>query len=161
VVKIEGTPRAQTHPTRNDRWNEEFEISIDKANEVEIALYDRQGNDYPIPIGLLWLRVSDISEALRRRRVGNETGQGWMTAATMPSDGVNTVTPSISSDYNSLVPGGYGAPGGTNNATAYGPADGIDAWFAVEPVGAIALHLDFCECSMQSGGSTLTIAALQ
>ncbi|KZP01332.1 hypothetical protein CALVIDRAFT_532947 [Calocera viscosa TUFC12733] len=145
VVKIEGTPRAQTHPSRhpNDRWNEEFEISIDKANEVEIAVYDRQGNDYPIPIGLLWLRVSDISEALRRRRVGNETGQGWVTAATMPHDGSNTVTPSLSSDYNSPLPGNYGGQPAGSDATAYGPADGIDAWFAVEPVGAIALHLDF------------------
>ena len=54
------------------RWNEEFNISVDKANEIEIAIYDKV-NDQNIPVGLMWLRISDIAEAIRRRRVEQES----------------------------------------------------------------------------------------
>ncbi|KAF8895268.1 kinase-like domain-containing protein [Infundibulicybe gibba] len=113
-LKVEGTQLARSHPSRTDRWNEDFEITVDKANEVEIVLSDKQVSEpHAIPIGLLWIRINDLVDALRRQKVGMETGQ----------------------DHG----------GATGGAMGFGPAtaDGIDAWFAVEPAGAIALHLNF------------------
>jgi classical protein kinase C/novel protein kinase C epsilon type len=144
VIKIEGNERAVSHPSRNDRWHEDFDIVIDKANEVEFTIYDTQTGGDPAPIGMLWLRINDIVEALRRQKVGMD-GQGgapagWVTAETATS-----------------MRGGYPA-GGNADATlaqnkievpvAFGGHDGkssegIDGWFAVEPAGALSLHLDF------------------
>ena len=84
-LKVEGTQRGRTHPSRTDRWNEEFEITVDKANEVELAVYDKQASEpHPVPIALLWLKIQDLVDSLRRQRVNQETGQGgWVTAGDM------------------------------------------------------------------------------
>ncbi|EIW81313.1 hypothetical protein CONPUDRAFT_82294 [Coniophora puteana RWD-64-598 SS2] len=153
-LKIEGTQKARSHPSRTDRWNEEFEVVVDKANEVEIAVYDKQVSEaHPVPIGLLWVRISDLVEALRRQKVMNDTGQGgWVTAGAMDGDSAGRP--------GSQQPGGFGDPnafsfGGANPAGQFaqppgamgggggGQSEGIDAWFAVEPAGALALHLNF------------------
>lgn len=152
-IKIEGTPRARTHPSRTDRWNESFEIAVDKANEVEIAVHDKQVGEQPTPIGLLWIRISDLVEALRRQKIEQEAGQGgWVTAA-----GAMGAQPSFNGTGAGQAPFGQDAtyaplapqftPGGpvpgAAGPSSLGQPEGIDAWFAVEPVGAIQLHVNF------------------
>lgn len=149
VLKVEGTARASSHPSRTDRWNEDFEISVDKANEVEVAIYDKQAGEQSVPIGMFWLRLSDIVEALRRQRVGNDNVQGaWVTAAGAmresmggPPDGMGGA-----GDVNSplhFTPAGM-SPAGGGGSGMNGP-DGITAWFGVEPAGALAIDLNFGE----------------
>ncbi|GBE84888.1 Protein kinase C-like [Sparassis crispa] len=148
-LKVEGTERARSHPTRTDRWLEDFEITIEKANEVEIAVYDKQSNEtHPTPIGLLWIKISDLVDAQRRQKVMMENGQGgWVTAGAMNGDGsaismqaqtgnVGDMNAPIGFGDNRVVPPGSGMP-------PVGQSEGIDAWFAVEPAGALALHLNF------------------
>lgn len=148
-VKVEDTSRARTHPSRTDRWNEDFEIFVDKANEVEVTIYDKvQGEGGPTPIGMMWLRLSDIVEELRRRKMGAEAGPGWVTAAR-----VNSAQGSGGSGSGGSggFPGAGGIGGKPDSSSAgredgeagSGASEGIDAWFAVEPEGAIALHLNF------------------
>lgn len=148
TFKVEGTQKARSHPSRTDRWNDDYEIPVEKANEVEIAIFDKQVSEaHPVPIGLLWIKINDLVEAQRRQRVLMESGQGgWVTAGAMNADG------------SMMTPGGYsgGSPGGQDSPIAFGDgavkpsgagpppgSEGIDAWFAVEPAGAIALHLNF------------------
>ncbi|KAJ7459690.1 protein kinase C1 [Mycena latifolia] len=137
-LKVEGTQLARSHPSRTDRWNEDFEITVDKANEVEIVVADKQVADAQgVPIGLLWIRISDLVEALRRQKVGMDSGQGWVTAGAMPGH------PSMPNGGDMNSPLGY-PDGGTGSLIGMAPtAEGIDAWFAVEPAGAILLHLNF------------------
>ncbi|KAF9219252.1 kinase-like protein [Gyrodon lividus] len=148
-IKIEGTQRARSHPSRTDRWNEDFEITVDKANEVEIAVYDKQVSElHPVPIGLLWIRISDLVEALRRQKVMMDSGQGgWVTAGAMDGDspigrppGQMGALGDINAPLN-LVPGEIGQTGASMGFPSQ--SDGIDAWFAVEPAGALALHMNF------------------
>lgn len=144
TLKVEGTQLAKSHPSRTDRWNEDFEITVDKANEVEIVVTDKTASDpNAAPIGLLWIRINDLVEALRRQRVGMDNGQGgWVPAGAMPGDnpaGMQMLHPT--SDMN--APLGDGPPRGSPMALGAPTAEGIDAWFAVEPAGAIALHLNF------------------
>lgn len=151
-LKIEGTQRARSHPSRTDRWNEDFEITVDKANEVEIAVYDKHVSEpHPVPVGLLWIRISDLVEALRRQKVMLDSGQGgWVTAGAMdgdPSVGRPPGQPGAFGDANvplNLGAGAGGQPGGPVGFTSQN--EGIDAWFAVEPAGALALHLNFGSC---------------
>ncbi|KAI5118872.1 hypothetical protein M0805_005314 [Coniferiporia weirii] len=149
-LKVEGTQRARSHPSRTDRWNEEYEIQIDKASEVEITIYDKQMSEvHPVPIGMLWVRISDLVEAQRRQKVEQEAGQGgWVTAAAADAMGGNSPeghqypgghNSGGSGDFNSALNLPGSMPGGMFPASS----EGIDAWFAVEPAGAISLQLNF------------------
>ncbi|KAJ9104151.1 hypothetical protein QFC19_004135 [Naganishia cerealis] len=148
VIKIEGNERGVSHPSRNDKWYEDFEIIIDKANEVELTVYDQQTGGDPTPIGMLWFRVSDIAEALRRQKVAaadnaaaGQTGQGgaWVTAAKAASMRIPPGAPGSNSD--STLHGAQLRSGTSGNDAKGG--EGIDGWFAVEPAGALSLHLNF------------------
>lgn len=134
---------------------------MDKATEIEIAFYDKQASEvYPIPIGLLWIRISDLVEALRRQRVMGGGQGGWVTANAMGSDGMNP------HNADPFGPGGSGmdAPlnfpdGGTGtqpSAPGMPSQEGVEAFFSVEPVGAVALRLNFSECSFRNVSSYCT-----
>jgi hypothetical protein len=148
-IKVEGTQLAKSHPSRTDKWNEDFEISVDKANEVEIVVYDKQVSEqHPIPIGLLWIRITDLVDALRRQKVGMDGQGGWVTAGAMPGDSLAGMSmQSPSGDMNAPLGFGVGPSGGVPSGPSgpSGQSDGIDAWFAVEPAGAIQLQLNFSE----------------
>lgn len=145
AIKVEGTQVARSHPSRTDRWNEDFEITVDKANEVEIAVYDKQASEpHAVPIGLLWIRVNDLVDALRRQKVGMESGGGWVTAGAMPGDspsGMFMQTPS--GDMNAPLNYNSGPPGSASGGYGSSASEGIDAWFAIEPAGAVSLRLNF------------------
>lgn len=147
-VKVEDTPRARTHPTRSDRWNEDFEIQVDKANEVEVTIYDKiPGDSAPVPIGMLWLRLSDIVEELRRRKMGAEAGPGWVTAARVNSHQSGSQGGGSGGSGGSVGAIDLAALGGAGAGEVSGPngAEGVDAWFAIEPEGALFLQLNFGE----------------
>lgn len=154
VVKVEDTPRARTYPSRTDRWNEDFELQVDKANEVEVTIYDKPPgtNETPTPIGMLWIRLSDVVDELRRKKVGAEAGAGWVTAAGV--EGGSNITPPGTGQAGHRHTGSTGGldapvaaqlpPNAQSAAMRPGTAiDGIDAWFNVEPAGQIDLHLNF------------------
>lgn len=149
TLKVEGTQRAKTHPSRTDVWNEPFELQVDKANEVEITIYDKQVSEpYPVPIGMLWIRINDLVEAQRRQKVEQEAGQGgWVTADEAGAMG-GGASPEIhpgghnngsSGDFNNSLSMPGSMPGGFYPSQP----EGIDAWFSVEPAGAVALRLNF------------------
>lgn len=146
VVKVEDAIKARTKATRNDRWTEEtFNIDIDKANELEVTVYDKSG-DRPTPIGMLWIRISDIAEEMRRKKIETDlASNGWVSADKMSQGGVGRPDSNVPMS----PPGGQrpgtqpqqygnapGAPSGGNTAM-------IDSWFALEPVGRIHLQMNF------------------
>src|SRR5205085_2587220 len=62
MMKVEDAFKGRTKATRTDRWIDELhEFDIDKANEIELTVYDKAG-DHPLPVGMLWIRISDIAE---------------------------------------------------------------------------------------------------
>ncbi|KAJ2967283.1 hypothetical protein NQ176_g9735 [Zarea fungicola] len=153
AVKVEDTVTARTKASRNDRWESEFHtIDVDKANEMEIIVYDKPG-EHPMPIGLLWVRISDIVEEMRRKRIEAEmSSSGWVSADKMGSQsgGAPSQFP-MSPTQGSFggqaggqqgpgQPGGaYGAPVVPSQANS-GP---IEGWFNLEPAGQIQLQMSF------------------
>ncbi|KKK23892.1 hypothetical protein ARAM_006845, partial [Aspergillus rambellii] len=148
IVKVEDNIKARTKATRSDRWQDEiFNIDIDKANEIELTVYDKSG-DRPTPIGMLWLRISDIAEEMRRKKIESEfNASGWVSADKMehPGGGPGRMD-------SAGPPGSSGRPGSGGYSTA--PSQGgatqgeplmIDAWFALEPVGRIQLSMSFAK----------------
>lgn len=151
VMKVEDNFKGRTKSTRTDKWTDELHnIDIDKANEIELTVYDKSG-DHPTPIGMLWIRIADIAEEMRRKKIETEfNNSGWVSAAKMDGDGAGgrqetgfggSMYPDRSSK---------GAPGGPpmqgvnpNPVPSQSNQIAIDSWFALEPVGQIHLTMSF------------------
>ncbi|KAK7398483.1 Serine/threonine kinase [Neonectria punicea] len=152
AVKVEDTVMARTRVSRTDRWEAEYHnIEVDKANEIELTVYDKPA-EHPMPIGLLWVRISDIVEEMRRKRIEAEmNSSGWVSADRMgstsggpsqfpmsPSSGSFGTTPTSPGSQNPDQ-GAYGVPGPQPQVNT-GP---IDGWFNLEPTGQIQLQMSF------------------
>lgn len=155
IIKVEDATRVRTKSTRNDKWlDEAHEIDVDKANEVELIVYDKPG-EHPLPVGMLWVRISDLVEELRRKKIEQEiNNSGWVSAEKMAngpagraSDGHNfagVVSPSAAGTPG-LPPVGASGRVVAQQAVSQGQnsAPNVDAWFSLEPVGQIHLSLNF------------------
>ncbi|KAM0265146.1 hypothetical protein ACHAQJ_000299 [Trichoderma viride] len=151
AVKVEDTVTARTKASRNDRWEAEYHnIEVDKANEIELTIYDKPG-EHPMPIAMLWVRISDIVEEMRRKRIEAEmNSSGWVSADRMGSSGPGSQFPMspTSGSFGGApqTPGGQpqGAPPfgdpGPQPQVVTGP---IDGWFNLEPAGQIQLEFSF------------------
>lgn len=149
IMKVEDAFKGRTKATRTDRWTDEVhEYDVEKANEMEFTVYDKSG-DHPVPIGLLWIRIADLVDEIRRKRIETEFNQaGWMTADKM-ADG--QPRPDLQFQPPPNAQGGptrsdtaaaAGGPPGSGLAAQTGPIF-IDHWFSLEPVGRIQLTLSF------------------
>ena len=158
AVKVEDTVMARTRASRNDRWEAEYHtIEVDKANEIELTVYDKPG-EHPMPIGLMWVRISDIVEEMRRKRIEAEmNSSGWVSADRMGNTSGAApsqfpMSPSQGSFGGPGGPGGMGSPGaGGMDAGPYGAAPPqpqvntgpIGGWFNLEPSGQLQLEMSF------------------
>lgn len=157
VIKVEDVTRIRTKSTRNDKWLDEgHDIDVDKANEIEITVYDKPG-EHPLPVGMLWIRISDLVEELRRKRIEQDiSSSGWVSADKM-ANSAQQGRASDGQNYAGIIPpsalGASGSPGmymGNSGRVVaqQGPqsqnnSSNVDAWFSLEPVGQIHLSLNF------------------
>ncbi|KAF2279503.1 uncharacterized protein EI97DRAFT_178538 [Westerdykella ornata] len=122
--------------------DEAFRFDVDKANEIEITVYDRAGHQ-TTPVGILWFRIADLAEEVRRKKIEIELNQsGWRRADQLQPDLQFQPPPSQGH-------GGAGAPGpgamqpGPSGPSAVAPAPSITNWYSLEPVGRIQLTFSF------------------
>lgn len=158
AVKVEDNVVARTKASRTDRWDAEYHtVVVDKANEVELTVYDKPG-EHPIPIGMLWVRISDIAEELRRKKIEAEiNNSGWVSADRMgsnprvpppqfpmsPQQGQFGPGPS-SPNFQGGQPGSFGGPQMQQPSQQFQDmTQPVDAWFNLEPSGQIHLSLNF------------------
>src|SRR3984885_3423193 len=146
ILKVEDKIGAKTRATRTDQWTEEtFKLDIDKANEMELIVYDKAG-ERPTPIGFLWIRTSDVAEEMRRKKIESEFQQnGWVSADKMANDGSpgkpeSQFAPPPQSQY--MPPGDAVGAGTTAGPQQVQPVM-IDSWFSLEPAGRIHLTMSF------------------
>ncbi|KAF9170795.1 Serine/threonine kinase, partial [Mortierella sp. AD010] len=131
IIKIDGTPKAKTKMARNTpngiRWNEDFEVPVTKASEIEISVVDKP-DQVPVPIGMFWLKISDLVEELRRKKVEADNDAAWVAANAQDLGGRMPV-----------VRPGTG-PLGDNPVNG---VEGIETWWDLEPIGQISLKFNF------------------
>ncbi|KAG8527599.1 uncharacterized protein KY384_007752 [Bacidia gigantensis] len=151
IMKVEDSLQLRTKATRIDRWHDEHHtVDIEKANEIELTVYDKAGN-HATPIGMLWIRIADIAEEMRRKKIEADLkGSQWVTADKMGSGGA--AHSRHDSAYSSLNQGAFQGAGqrdsGASGQQFGGPQQpsapgAIDAWFSLEPVGRIQLSMSF------------------
>lgn len=129
MVKIDGNIQFRTRPSKSDKWTDAFEMHVDKATEVELLIYDQSG-DRTLPIGLLWLKISDIAENLRKQKLELEQNDS------------NWVPAQIAQQHDDL-PIEQVKRSVTKRKPVDGGAGGVMAWFDVEPLGRIYLEINF------------------
>lgn len=147
-IKIDDVEKAKTNGSRVGKFNEEFHIDVDKAHEMEIAVYDKSGSQR-VPVALTWVLLSDIAEEIRKKKVANEMGtEGWMTASSLPQNpgpkpqGYQSTT-SVPSLGTSSAFDGETVFENNNHASEPSKATQISAWVNFEPVGQILITLSF------------------
>ncbi|ORZ19147.1 hypothetical protein BCR41DRAFT_351614 [Lobosporangium transversale] len=130
-IKIDGAPRAKTRMARNTphgiRWNEDFEVPVTKASEIEITVFDKP-DQTPVPIGMFWLKISDLIEELRRKKVEADNDAAWVAANAQE----------LGSRPPTIRPGT--GPLGDNPING---VEGVEAWWDLEPIGQISLKFNF------------------
>lgn len=153
-IKVEDELKVKTKNTRTDRWTDEnHDIVIDKGNEVELTVYDRPGSDAPMPIGMLWIRISDIVEEMRRKKIETELhNSGWVSAgqvedSSMPRPDIQFKPPpgSTGASPNHFAGPNYAQPGGGLGPQPQTGPVVLDGWYSLEPVGKIFLSMSFCK----------------
>lgn len=152
AIKVEDSVAAQTRASRNGRWDSEMHnLEVDKANEIELTVYDINPGQQPIPVGMLWVRISDIVEEMRRKKIEAEvSGRGWVSADRMAAPPPQfpmtpqqqaQYTPSPTQSVFETDSPPQAAPNNVPNMPT--PSPPVDAWFVLEPAGRIHLHLSF------------------
>jgi len=148
ILKVEDEIKGRTKSTRTDRWTDELhEIDIDKGNEIELTVYDKSGSDHPIPIGMLWVRISDIAEEMRRKKIETElNNSGWVSADQTLDHGrpsrseTQHANPSTQGQVPSNSDPGFNSMSANQSQTT---TTVIDNWFSLEPFGRIQLSMTF------------------
>ena len=56
VIKVDDLEKARTKPSKNDNWNEEMVIDVDKSHEIELAVMDKQNGIY-VPVAVNWFSL--------------------------------------------------------------------------------------------------------
>ncbi|CAO3672534.1 unnamed protein product [Rhizopus stolonifer] len=129
-VKIDGNIVFRSKLSRQDKWIDLCETHVNKATEVEISIYDQEA-ERSLPIGIFWLKITDIAEGLRKKKIQQESDPRWV-----PAD-VYQKQEEISQ------------PDENTQEEEEGPKDvgmaegGVQAWFDVEPSGEMLLQVNF------------------
>ncbi|KAG0270060.1 Serine/threonine kinase [Actinomortierella ambigua] len=131
-IKVDSQLKAKTRPARAGsqgiRWNEEFEIPVEKGSEIEILVCDRPDH-IPVPIGMFWLKISDLVEDLRRKKVEADNDAAWIAAN--------------GQDIGSRAPPSIRPTTGPLGDNPVNGVEGIESWWDLEPVGQISLKFNF------------------
>lgn len=158
ILKVEDSFKGRTKATRDDSWADEIhEFDVEKANEIELTVYDRTGS-HTLPIGMIWVRISDIAEEMRRKKIESELqGSGWVSADKMggsagPQPDMQFQPPPGQSYVGAggPVPGGMRPAGPAGSAGGPHPTSGpiyIEDEFKLEPAGKIKLTMAFVKHS--------------
>lgn len=153
TIKIDDTVKARTRASRNDRWNEEFQVHVGKGNEVEITIYDKV-NDTMTPVAVMWLLLSDVAEEIRKKKAGQTNDQnGWVNARVIST--YSASNPDLNAETNvpldnppARAPVGAGSEGDQNTSSVENPNRiTTNSWFTLEPAGQILLTLGFSKSS--------------
>lgn len=170
TCKVDSAPDSgvRTAPTRSSLFNASFSLEVDKGNEVELAVWDQavdtSDSEHPALVAVMWIRLSDLAEAIRRKRVQRDMASGWASAAQVQAAAskgqhpINTgsISPaSQAQSHNAPVPPASYAGASQNPVINETSDPKVSGWFTLEPAGKIYLTLGFDKGSKSNQGQRL------
>ncbi|KAJ3010158.1 Serine/threonine kinase [Thoreauomyces humboldtii] len=130
VVRLDGVQRAKTKLSKG-KWNEDFEIKLDKAQEVEIAVYEKGGT----VLALTWFKLWELEEGIRTRQSGT---------ATIAREGSSLSATSLNGDHSGgqtipmdQQPPPTLSPSATPTVPPTPVSEGLETWLEMEPGGQL------------------------
>ncbi|KAG7194157.1 Serine/threonine kinase [Scheffersomyces spartinae] len=158
-IKVDDIERARTKYSKNDKWSDDFIIEIDKGNEVELAVFDKLGNQL-YPIAIQWVLISDVMEEIRKRKLSMEqTPDEWVSSVSnLQQQGGGALdkrtATTLNSSLDNSIGGGkssnlYSSPPTTSITTTGGKVQ-LTNWLSLEPVGQILVNISFEKTNIQS-----------
>ncbi|KAG1442587.1 hypothetical protein G6F56_011002 [Rhizopus delemar] len=129
-VKIDGNIVFRSKLSRQDKWIDLCETHVNKATEVEISIYDQEA-ERSLPIGIFWLKITDIAEGLRKKKIQQESDPRWVPADVYQNQ-EEISQPDEKTQEEEEGPKDVGMAEG-----------GVQAWFDVEPSGEMLLQVNF------------------
>lgn len=63
MIRIDNTPKGKTRSSRHSKWNEDFNIPIDNASDVEITVYEKGGT----VLAMSWFKFGELIEELQSK----------------------------------------------------------------------------------------------
>lgn len=143
TIRIDDEEKAKTKISKNDKWNESFNIAIERGNEVEITVFDKIGKTV-VPVAIAWFLISDIAEEIRKKKVG-QTETGWVSASRVQNaDGSSSILNQTTIDNFTL---NERKDDSTDNAAVSKEQIRSSSWFVLEPAGQILISLGFTKTS--------------
>ncbi|KAI8644424.1 kinase-like domain-containing protein [Parasitella parasitica] len=133
-VKVDGNIVYRSRLSRNDKWLDMCETHVNKATEVEISIYDQEA-ERSLPIGIFWLKITDIAEGLRKKKIQQESGPGWVPAEVYQKQEKEGLDRLPIPHQQQLQP--------QQPSHVESNQEGIQAWFDVEPSGEMLLRVNF------------------
>ncbi|KAJ2840860.1 Serine/threonine kinase, partial [Coemansia sp. 'formosensis'] len=146
VVKIDGRVCGTTPIVRDSNFNYYFEVDVKRASEVELSIFERGDKDYLT--GLMWIRLSEIYEEIRKKEIVAESSSGWTTAEQMSKDVPSLVShgsqsPSLASLGHQSSTGSHHPPSSAGNRQVADTSPGVLSEWDVESQGQIELWMNF------------------
>ena len=123
TFKVNSVQMARTKASKSQRWNEDIQMRVDRASELDVTIYDRTGDGKEVPIGLLWIKIAELADDLRRI----QAVATFQLAQQQPHN-------------DSKAPTYYSQ---SSEPHVQMSIEGIDAWWDIEPVGVIHMRLNF------------------
>ncbi len=147
VIKVEDTPRARTHPAAPSDGRK-ISRSRSTMQRARSEVYDKLGSAHPVPVGMLWIRISDIVEEQRKKKFGQvPDARSTATDRAMAGSRRTASSPELVVAHTCLGrPRRHGwrrVQHGCWCARPQWSQRRRRSWFAVEPAGAIYLRLNF------------------
>eukprot|EP00842_Homolaphlyctis_polyrhiza_P006270 jgi/Hompol1/6644/HPOL_000759-RA len=151
VVRIDGNQRAKSRTSRG-KWSDQLIITVDKASDVEIAVYEKNGTI----LALLGFSLEDLCEELNAAAGNSSSAGGPLTTFSLGSPMIESTPsnpiaiPSTTNQAENAALASASAPSAPVStlaaAAAHQPtkqAAGIEAYLDMEPMGQILVRLNF------------------
>lgn len=147
-IKVDDEEKAKTKLSRSDKFHEEFNLHIEKGNELEVTVYDKISGSF-VPVAIAWFLIADIAEEIRKKKVG-QSGVGWVSASRIQSSGNTNIPPPNTIDNFTSNDQTNNLNNASNNANNLKDPIRTSSWYILEPAGQILLTFGFTKSLTQN-----------
>ncbi|KAI9228306.1 MAG: hypothetical protein DHS80DRAFT_23465 [Piptocephalis tieghemiana] len=162
AVRVDSESFGRTRVSKQQRWAEEMTIPLERANEIELTLYDRGSGDQEIPVGLTWFKLAELVEELRHQQdqaalngppISHHHNRTPSSDPNAPAESSlfqeeaarfrQQQQQSSSSSSSSSSPSSSNAASAIPAQGSNAPSVSVEGWWDVEPVGQIHVQLRY------------------
>ncbi|KAJ3196472.1 Serine/threonine kinase [Irineochytrium annulatum] len=141
-IKIDGVQKAKSKAAKS-RWAEDFDIVVERAQEVEIGVYEKGGD----VLSLIWFKLAELDEMLQTVTMQRPSVlQGGPALISRDQSAMAGLPSMLAVNPPEFMAGESSAAVDTptgEKAAPSGSLNGLDVWLDMEPAGQVNLRINF------------------